>query len=258
MILLIINWVYYQCITKIKERVNIKDYIIYCHISPNGKRYYGITGLEPNKRWRNGTGYSNNKYFSNSINKYGWNNFKHIIVSRGLTEDEAKWLEIQLISAHNSANRKYGYNISLGGESAYGYNHTQESKQKISEVRKGKYYGENNNMFGKHHTDEAKAKIGKAHSGENNYMYGKYGKLHPKSKKIICITTKRFFYGIKEAGEFYNIKAYAHITNCCKGRIKSCGKYNNQKLIWRYINVYHNKILRGSDINKLHKRTVVN
>ena len=62
------------------EKMNYK---VYVHISPNGKRYYGITKQEIEKRWRNGKGYSNNDHFTNAINYYGWDNFDHIVIARG-------------------------------------------------------------------------------------------------------------------------------------------------------------------------------
>ena len=100
-----------------------RNYKVYVHIAPNGKRYYGITKQRVEKRWQNGYGYKNNEHFWNSICKYGWNEgFEHIIIAKGLTEEEAKWLEIELIREHDTTNPKYGYNISLGGEGGNGAN----------------------------------------------------------------------------------------------------------------------------------------
>ena len=46
-------------------------YTVYLHVSPNGKRYYGATKQNINRRWRkNGEGYKKNKDFWESIEKY--------------------------------------------------------------------------------------------------------------------------------------------------------------------------------------------
>lgn len=37
-----------------------KKYIVYVHIFPNGKKYFGITSKAPNQRWENGKGYDKN------------------------------------------------------------------------------------------------------------------------------------------------------------------------------------------------------
>ena len=44
------------------------NYKVYVHIAPNGKRYYGITKQEVEKRWANGKGYKGNEHFINAIN----------------------------------------------------------------------------------------------------------------------------------------------------------------------------------------------
>ena len=47
------------------------NFCVYMHISPNNKRYIGLTSRKPEHRWNNGKGYKGNSYFTNAINKYG-------------------------------------------------------------------------------------------------------------------------------------------------------------------------------------------
>ena len=42
-----------------------------------------------------------------------------------------------------------------------------------------KFKGENHHFFGKHHTEETKQKMSEVQKGENNPMYGKTGEQHP-------------------------------------------------------------------------------
>ena len=253
-----------------------KKFLVYVHINKvNGKRYYGITSQKPKRRWSNGKGYLNNDHFTNSINKYGWNSFEHIIVARGLTEDEAKWLEVEMIAAHNTNNPEFGYNETKGGDGC-SRPCSEETKQKISEANKGKQAGENHPMYGKRgelsplygkpRSEETKQKlrefnIGK-HCGDKNHMYGKkhtpetiqkmkenqpdiHGKNNPNAKSVICITTKKIFFTAKEGACFYNLKGSADISRNCKGTRKSCGKLSDgTKLVWRYLNYKHNKTYR--------------
>ncbi len=207
-----------------------KNYKLYVHIAPNGKRYYGITKQNIIKRWNHGHGYKGNEYFTRAINKYGWDNIKHEVLFDGLTESEAQELEKYMIQWYDTANRKYGYNISLGGESANGFHHTEETKQKISKTLSGRQLAE-----------ETKQKMSEARMGKN----------HPKAKSVICLTTKYIFPTTTEASNYYNIHK-SHISGCCKGRLKSAGKLNEQKLVWRYLNYKHNKTYRKIEtaINK--------
>lgn len=203
----------------------MNNYKLYVHIAPNGKRYYGITKQRPKQRWQNGKGYRNNPYFARAINKYGWNNIKHEVLADGLTEHEAQELEQYMIQWYDTANRKHGYNLSTGGESSSGYKHTEEAKQKMSEARKGRSHP----MCGKHHTEETKKKLSEAN------------KLNARS--VICLTTNKIFLSTREGARYYNI-CNAHISSCCKGDRKSAGKYNGQKLLWKYVNHRHNRVYR--------------
>ena len=55
-------------------------YSIYMHINKiNNKSYIGLTSAQPpSLRWGGGSHYKT-QYFYRAINKYGWNNFEHII-----------------------------------------------------------------------------------------------------------------------------------------------------------------------------------
>ncbi len=108
----------------------------------NDKKYIGITSQEPKRRWKNGNGYKYNKHFFNSINKYGWDNFKKEILNENLSNDAALYYEAYLISLNNTTNPKYGYNqasfsSNKGSHSNKYRTLDSEIKTKISNSRKG-------------------------------------------------------------------------------------------------------------------------
>ena len=237
-----------------------KSYVVYVHINKtNGKRYYGITSMKPEQRWRNGKGYPENEHFTSAIDEYGWDGFDHIIVARGLTENEAKWLEIEMIREFDTTNRVNGYNKTKGGESWNGFRHTQESKKKISEALKGRVFTEEHKRNlskagkGRTHSEESKQKMREAQRGEKHHNYGKTrpestkqkirGKNNGRALSVICITTKHIFFTAKEGADFYSLDK-SGVVKACKGKYKSCGKYNGQPLKWKYVNYKHNKTYR--------------
>lgn len=118
-----------------------EKFILYVHISPSNKMYFGITCKSTYKRWgKNGAGYSNNTYFWNAIQKYGWNNFKHIIIATDLQQDWAVEIEKALILKYKTYKFEYGYNRAIGGEFGgvgYRWNQTKEVKQHLSKLKKG-------------------------------------------------------------------------------------------------------------------------
>ena len=95
-----------------------RTYILYMHRNKiNNKVYIGITSQIPEKRWHYGLGYKQNPAFWNAIQKYGWNNFEHIILQEGLNREDAENIEIETIKQYNSNDSDFGYNISKGGYS---------------------------------------------------------------------------------------------------------------------------------------------
>lgn len=116
-----------------------KIYCVYKHTSPSGKVYIGITCQKPERRWgKNGERYkskakSGDTYFWKAIQKYGWENIKHEIIASKLTREAACMLEQELIKKYNSFNSKFGYNLTLGGESNIP---TEETRKKLSLSRR--------------------------------------------------------------------------------------------------------------------------
>ena len=212
------------------------NYKVYVHINKiNGKRYYGITKQEVEKRWNYGYGYKDNKHFWNAINKYSWNEgFEHIVIAKGLTEDEAKWLEIELIREHDTTNPKYGYNITKGGdsnpmdseesrkklsESLKGRILSEESRKKLSEAKKGK----NNPNYGKSLSEEHRKKLSESHKGKvmseesrKKLSESHKGKTHTEehrkniseamkgkgTTRVYCIELNLYFDTVTEASEY--------------------------------------------------------
>ena len=250
------------------------NYTVYLHLNKiNGKRYYGITSLKVEYRWNNGKGYKE-QYFARAINKYGWDNFEHIIIAKGLTKDDAGWIETVLIAEYDTTNPDKGYNITKGGEGTKGVNPRDymteeellERDRKASESMKGKYCGENHPMYGKNSwdymTEEAKKerrrKASASMKGKNHWenmtdeqkeeckrklsesMKGKYcGENHPRVKSVITIINDKIF-GVfdyaKQGAEYFGC-VNSHISECCKGKRNYCGKYNGCKIVWRYIEI---------------------
>ena len=107
----------------------------------NNKVYIGQTGQNVYKRWQNGKHYESCPYFNRAIQRYGWNNFDHIIWATGLTLEEANHLEELLIKLFDTTNPDIGYNIRSGG------NNSQQSEESIKKRCKAVYCVELNKSF---------------------------------------------------------------------------------------------------------------
>lgn len=154
----------------------MNNFSVYAHISPNNKVYIGVTkSKNPENRWgKNGNGYKTQRLFWRAIQKYGWDNFKHVIIVTGLSEKLAYLIEIELIKKFQSNNDKYGYNLASGGGGASGYKFTQEQCDALSR-----------RMIGHVVSEETKRKIGEA-----NKIALKGRKLSPELCKQISERNK--------------------------------------------------------------------
>lgn len=87
-----------------------KQYIVYIHECPNGKRYIGSASTTLTQRWKKGTGYTNNKIFSEDITLFGWNNIKHLAADVTFEADAAKAVVAKYIKLYRTDEAEFGYN----------------------------------------------------------------------------------------------------------------------------------------------------
>lgn len=210
------------------------NFFVYIHISPDERKYIGITQQSLNLRWRNGKGYQRNQYFWRAINKFGWENFKHEILFQGLNEQEAKNKEIELIKKYQSNNKKYGFNLDSGGNSVHRF--SEESKRKMSI-----------SSTGKKHTEETKQKISKngkgikksketiekmrlAWIGEKNHRYGKTAYNAKRIEQISLDGKIIASYESSYAAEKTTGIKSRSIRSVCSGKSKTTGGF-----MWRFI-----------------------
>lgn len=183
----------------------------------------GITSREdPNIRWKDGKGYSEKSRFHSAIIKYGWNNFDHIILLHAVDEDTAKKVEVALIAKWNTQDKRYGYNMTSGGDGTPGCYPSNETMVKLSNARRKENLSaetlqkRSDSLRGRKFTDEHKRKIGDGNSKSINMLSrdGQYIKT---------------FRGARDAEIELGI-SHSHISQCCHGHRKTAGGY-----VWEFV-----------------------
>lgn len=176
---------------------------VYVHVNLiNGKKYFGITTQEPERRWgKDGKGYSRNEHFTNAINKYGWENFGHFVLYKNIPMRIAKNIEELLIKEHFTHDPRFGYNLTHGGEL-------------------------------ERRTEKTRKAISRANKGENNPMK-RPEVVAKRSKPVEAIDQESgqrvlYFKSTKDAGNagFH----FGHVSECCNGKQRT-----HAGLIWRWV-----------------------
>lgn len=119
-----------------------------------------------------------------------------------------------------------------------GYPLSEEAKEKISKAAKNRYKNpENHPMYGKHHSEESKLKNSNSRKGKctgkenkNSRAVEAYDLQNNFLEKFDCMID-----AVKWVNKTYNKtinpRQCGQICNCCKGKIKTA-----YGLIWKYVN----------------------
>ena len=143
--------------------------VIYCITNKiNGKQYVGQTTYSMYGRWLYHLKRAN-KYFLNSIKKYGKENFDITQIDQASTIEELNEKEKYWIKELNTV-FPHGYNFEIGGKNSLSHSTT---KKLLSDKKKIYYKSHKNPFYGRHHSEESKIRISKSVSGSNHHNYGK-------------------------------------------------------------------------------------
>jgi group I intron endonuclease len=195
-------------------------------------------------------------YFHSAINKYGPENFKWEIITKCYSCEELNRKEKLFIKKYNTF--KNGYNLTEGGKGSAGFEHTAETKRKISSANKGKIrseefkkkvseamrgkkhpmygrYGENNPRFGKKHSEETKKKMSVWHKGKklSEEHKKKLSNTKCKNYKIIAPNGEEFIvHGLRNFCRNYSEEKlhHANLIKVAQGRSKHCKGYRCEYL----------------------------
>ena len=204
----------------------MRDYKIYVHTAPNGKRYVGITRQKLNRRWRYGEGYKRCVYFYKAIKKYGWDNITHQVLVDGLTKSQAEALEKQFIERWNTRDKRFGYNSRSGGNANSSL--SAETIAKIKMAKRNKTpKGKDSPFYGKHPSDVTRMRMSQAKQGKYE------GANNPKAKQVQMLDENgnvlNTFDTIMDATKFCGKSSPSMICMVCKGKFKTA--YGHR---WKY------------------------
>lgn len=174
----------------------------------NGKVYIGKTFRTLKERWKDHVKKSNSKkfHFYNAIQKYGKESFDLEIIHeiKGMDQVEVNnqlsKLEIEYIKKYDSLNN--GYNSTSGGEGVLCFKHSELSKIKMSNAKKGKklslehIHNMSESRKGCVFTEEHRRKLSEASKrltieSRNKMSRARLGKkMSEETKRKLSITTK--------------------------------------------------------------------
>lgn len=212
-----------------------RNYCVYCHTSPSGKKYIGITSQTPARRWCGGRAYVKSPHFNRAIMKYGWENFEHEILCDGLCKEDACALEIKFIAEYQSNDPRYGYNLSAGGESGFsGCSWTEERREFARRSMRG-----NNYAVGFKPSEETRKRMREAQLRRKrvpltekqrtvciaNLPPTQSGGDNPAAKPVRCVELNIVYSCGKEAAEALHLQR-AHISSVCHGKRATTGGYH--------------------------------
>lgn len=170
-----------------------------------------------------------NTVLGKALAKYGIDNFEYKIIDEAKTIEELNEKEIFWIEKLNSIT-PYGYNLCKGGNNTLGYNHTEESKEKMRLSKKDTFKGKDNPFFGKKHTHETRKKMRNAWTEERKEQLRLSVKTRKqRTVKVRNVDTGEVFESVKKAAEKYNLKD-THISRVCRGKRKTTGGFK-----WEYV-----------------------
>jgi len=180
------------------------------------------------------------RHFASAIKKYGWENFKHEVLFKGLTAEEAAEKEKELIRQYESNNPSKGYNMTEGGEGCAGRIMTQETrdllKESLKKYKKIYQYDKKGNFIKEWRDCEEILSAFKVESDSNLYSH-----LAGKQKSF-----KGFIFKLEETDDVqYCIKTTAKSIRCYSLDGKYIKTYSSYREAFKETGAQPSMILRS-------------
>ena len=186
---------------------------------------------------------------NNAWQKYGADKFAYEVLCY-CDEEDLNAMERMYIEHFDSF--RNGYNCNEGGSGNSGFTHTDETKQRISNARRGSVASDATRsklsawQIGKRLTDEHKASISRAwtdsrkqelsrsRTGAMNPNYGKTG-IDSCHHSPVVAHTGEFFATLLDAAKWCGLSTSGNISSCCNGKRPYAGKHpiSGERLSWR-------------------------
>lgn len=194
----------------------------------NGKKYVGQT-VNPRKRYQQHKRgeRADRQVIDRAILKYGPKNFDYTVLLtihadtreelRGLL-DEAEVASIRLEQSYFKTG--LGYNLTLGGLSRGNFEHTEETKIKLSRMKKGRLL-----------SDETRRKIAEGHKGLK--LSEQHKASLQKAHKADMKHVRQFTVEGVLIAEYDSIKAAERTTGINRGGISACINGRQQRTTGR-------------------------
>jgi hypothetical protein len=201
---------------------------VYFYVREDGTPYY--VGIGTKKR-----PFEKHAHRSHNIDFKPKNEQQILIIHQDITREEAKQLEIEYIAKFKrKCDGGVLINLTIGGDGRNGDKHSDETKRKMSEVRKGKTISprsiakmvETRKANGSFIPSEETRKKMSANGKKN----AKYGSNNHAARAILAFDKNGNFIGqfdtAREAAEKLNIgDCWKHIPSVCKGQRKHTNGY---------------------------------
>ncbi len=173
----------------------------------NGKIYIGLTIQGTRVRYLHHLyeARSNSTFpIHRAIRKYGEENFEVEVIVSVEAQEELKLLEKAYIQEYKANDRKFGYNMTEGGDGTFGRLHSEETKEKIRQK-----------AIGRKMSDDSKRRMSEAHSRNKEQDWYKANKRRAALKSAESKKKKIDVYDLEN-----------NFIETCLSATETCNKYN--------------------------------
>lgn len=170
----------YGYIYKITNLINNKIYIGQTTSNPPRKRFNSHKHNAKSKKCKS--------YISNSIKKYGYQNFKFEVIDKAISQTELNFLEATYINLYNTLDPKIGYNLTFVDING-NQRKSEQTKQKMKNIKSQPEYK-------KLASETGKKRRGKSYNNSSNNYVGVYKIKENKYRACIRIHNKLKHIGV--------------------------------------------------------------